>query len=106
MRPSGSNASASSPSQDRRREAAALLLAYDARAGRPAAEVVPLARKALADGTILRADQPAVPYPVGAGLVPTSTVLAMADLDEVRAVCTRTRSPRPTGTARRSHSVR
>ena len=33
------------------------VLAYhDARAGRPAAEVVPLARKALADGTILRAD--------------------------------------------------
>ena len=63
------------------------LLAYhDARAGRPAAEVVPLARKALADGTILRADQPAVPYPVGAGLVPTSTVLAMADLDEVLTV--------------------
>ena len=63
------------------------LLAYhDARAGRPAAEVVPLARKALDDGTILRADQPAVPYPVGAGLVPTSTVLAMADLDEVLTV--------------------
>jgi DNA-binding CsgD family transcriptional regulator len=63
------------------------LLAYhDARAGTPAAEVVPLARKALADGTILRADQPAVPYPVGAGLVPTSTVLAMADLDEVLTV--------------------
>ena len=63
------------------------LLAYhEARAGRPAAEVVPLARKALADGTILRADQPAIPYPVGAGLVPTSTVLAMADLDEVLTV--------------------
>ena len=63
------------------------LLAYhDARAGRPAAEVVPLARRALADGTILRADLPAVPYPVGAGLVPTSTVLAMADLDEVLTV--------------------
>ena len=63
------------------------LLAYhDARAGRAAAEVVPLARKALADGTILRADQPAVPYPIGAGLVPTSTVLAMADLDEVLTV--------------------
>ena len=63
------------------------VLAYhDARAGRPAAEVVPLARKALADGTILRADLPAVPYPVGAGLVPTSTVLAMADLDEVLTV--------------------
>jgi DNA-binding CsgD family transcriptional regulator len=63
------------------------LLAYhDARAGRPAAEVVPLARRALADGTILRGDQPAVPYPVGAGLVPTSTVLAMADLDEVLTV--------------------
>jgi DNA-binding CsgD family transcriptional regulator/tetratricopeptide (TPR) repeat protein len=53
------------------------LLAYhDARAGRPAAEVVPLARRALADGTILREDAA-----VGAGFVPTSTVLAMADLD-------------------------
>ena len=58
------------------------LLAYhDARAGRPAAEVVPLTRRALADGRILRED--AV---VGAGFVPTSTVLSMADLDEVLVV--------------------
>jgi DNA-binding CsgD family transcriptional regulator/tetratricopeptide (TPR) repeat protein len=60
------------------------LLAYhDARAGRPAAEVVPLARRAgvaLAEGKLLRGDL------VGAGLVPTSTVLAMADLDEVLVV--------------------
>ena len=57
------------------------VLAYhDARAGRPAAEVVPLARKALADGTILRADHLPEAY------VATSTVLAMADLDEVLTV--------------------
>ena len=62
------------------------LLAYhDARAGRPAAEVVPLARKALADGTILRADQPAV-RTRSAPASSTSTVLAMADLDEVLTV--------------------
>jgi DNA-binding CsgD family transcriptional regulator len=58
------------------------LLAYhDARAGRPAAEVVPLARRALAGGTILREDAA-----IGAGFVPTSTVLAMADLDEALVV--------------------
>jgi DNA-binding CsgD family transcriptional regulator/tetratricopeptide (TPR) repeat protein len=52
------------------------LLAYhDARAGRPAAEVVPLARRALADGALLRRDV--------AAAVPACTVLAMADLDEV-----------------------
>src|SRR6266480_393729 len=57
------------------------VLAYhDARAGRPAAEVVPLARKALADGTILRADHLPEAY------VATSTVLAMADLDDVLTV--------------------
>jgi DNA-binding CsgD family transcriptional regulator len=57
------------------------LLAYhDARAGRPAAEVVPLARRALAGGKVLRGDA------IGPGLVPTSAVLAMADLDEVLAV--------------------
>jgi DNA-binding CsgD family transcriptional regulator len=56
------------------------LLAYhDARAGRPAAEVVPLARRALADGRLLRGDT------VG-GLIPASGVLAMADLDEVLVV--------------------
>jgi tetratricopeptide (TPR) repeat protein len=53
------------------------LLAYhDARAGVPAAVVVPLVRRALADGTLLRSDAP------GAAIVPASTVLAMADLDE------------------------
>jgi DNA-binding CsgD family transcriptional regulator/tetratricopeptide (TPR) repeat protein len=58
------------------------LLAYhDARTGRPAAEVVPLARRALAGGTILREDAA-----IGAGFVPTSTVLAMADLDEALVV--------------------
>jgi DNA-binding CsgD family transcriptional regulator len=57
----------------------ALLAYHDARAGRPAAEVVPLARRALADGRLLRGDT------VG-GLVPASGVLAMADLDEVLVV--------------------
>jgi DNA-binding CsgD family transcriptional regulator/tetratricopeptide (TPR) repeat protein len=53
------------------------LLAYrDARAGVPAAEAVPLARRSLGDGTLARVD-------VGAAFVPSCTVLAMADLDEV-----------------------
>jgi DNA-binding CsgD family transcriptional regulator/tetratricopeptide (TPR) repeat protein len=57
------------------------LLAYhDARAGVPAAEVVPLARRALAAGTLGRI------LGVGAAFVPATTVLAMADLDEVLAV--------------------
>jgi DNA-binding CsgD family transcriptional regulator len=57
------------------------LLAYhDARAGKPAAEVVPLARRALADGTLVRGDV------FGAAFVPPCTVLAMADLDEVLVV--------------------
>jgi DNA-binding CsgD family transcriptional regulator len=52
------------------------LLAYhDARAGAPAADVVPLARRALADGMLAKVD-------FGAA-VPGCTVLAMADLDEV-----------------------
>jgi DNA-binding CsgD family transcriptional regulator/tetratricopeptide (TPR) repeat protein len=51
----------------------ALLAYHEARAGAPAAEAVPLARRALAEG---RAD-------VGAAFVPACTVLAMADLDEV-----------------------
>jgi DNA-binding CsgD family transcriptional regulator len=56
------------------------LLAYhDARAGAPAAEVVPLARGALADGTLVRAN-------VSGALFPICTVLAMADLDEVLTV--------------------
>ena len=53
------------------------LLAYhDARAGAPAAETVPLARRALAQGALAKTD-------VGAAFVPACTVLAMADLDEV-----------------------
>jgi len=53
------------------------LLAYrDARAGVPASEAVPLARRSLGDGTLVRVD-------VGAAFVPSCTVLAMADLDEV-----------------------
>jgi DNA-binding CsgD family transcriptional regulator len=56
------------------------LLAYhDARAGAPAAEAVPLARRTLATGTLGRVD-------VGAAFVPATTVLAMADLDEVFAI--------------------
>jgi DNA-binding CsgD family transcriptional regulator len=58
----------------------ALLAYHDARAGKPAAEVVPLARRALADGTLVRGDV------FGAAFVPPCTVLAMADLDEVLAV--------------------
>jgi DNA-binding CsgD family transcriptional regulator/tetratricopeptide (TPR) repeat protein len=55
---------------------ASLLAYHDARAGVPAAETVPLARRALAQGALARAD-------VGAAFVPACTVLAMADLDEV-----------------------
>ena len=55
----------------------ALLAYHDARAGRPAAEVVPLARKALAG---VSAD----PFPPS--LVPAAGVLMMADLDEVLGV--------------------
>ena len=54
-----------------------LLRAYhDARMGRPAAEAVPLARRALAAGTLLREDV------FGAAFVPASAVLGMADLDD------------------------
>ena len=55
------------------------LLAYhDARAGAsPAAEVVPLARRALSGGALIAGDAS------GAAVVPPATVLAMADLDEV-----------------------
>jgi DNA-binding CsgD family transcriptional regulator len=53
------------------------LLAYhDARAGVPAAEVVPLVRRVLADGKLVRAN-------VSGALFAVCTVLAMADLDEV-----------------------
>jgi DNA-binding CsgD family transcriptional regulator len=56
------------------------LLAYhDARAGAPAAEVVPLVRRALGGGTLIRSD-------VFGAVVPSATVLAMADLDEVLAI--------------------
>jgi DNA-binding CsgD family transcriptional regulator/tetratricopeptide (TPR) repeat protein len=57
------------------------LLAYhDARAGAPAAVVVPMARRALAEGRLVRADAS------GAAFVAPCTVLAMADLDEVLVV--------------------
>jgi DNA-binding CsgD family transcriptional regulator len=56
------------------------LLAYhDARAGAPATEVVPLVRRALGEGTLIRSD-------VFGAVVPSATVLAMADLDEVLAI--------------------
>ena len=56
------------------------LLAYhDARAGAPASEVVPLVRRALGGGTLIRSD-------VFGAVVPSATVLAMADLDEVLAI--------------------
>jgi DNA-binding CsgD family transcriptional regulator len=54
----------------------ALLAYHDARAGRSAAEAVALARRALADGALLRAN-------FFQAVFPASTVLAMADLDEV-----------------------
>ena len=52
----------------------------DARAGTPAAVAVPLARRALAEGTLVREDVDS------AAFVLTATVLAMADLDEALAV--------------------
>ena len=59
------------------------LLAYhDARAGVPAADAAALARRALAEGTLSGASVPGGVLPVW-GMVPPSTVLAMADLDEV-----------------------
>jgi len=57
----------------------AQLAHHDARAGVPAAEAVGLARRALADGTLLRAN-------VSGPLWPLCMVLAMADLDEVLTV--------------------
>src|SRR5262249_4055744 len=57
------------------------LLAYhDARAGAPAAAAVPLARRALAGGTLIRAEMSS------AAFVPPCLVLAMADLDDALAV--------------------
>ena len=56
------------------------LLAYhDARAGAPASEVIPRVRRALGGGTLIRSD-------VFGAVVPSATVLAMADLDEVLAI--------------------
>jgi DNA-binding CsgD family transcriptional regulator/tetratricopeptide (TPR) repeat protein len=56
------------------------LLAYhDARAGAPAEEVVPLVRRALADGKLVRGN-------VSGALFAICTVLAMADLNEVLSV--------------------
>ena len=57
------------------------LLAYhDARAGAPAAVAVPLARRSLAQGTLVKAEISAYPFVVPA------QVLAMADLDEALAI--------------------
>jgi DNA-binding CsgD family transcriptional regulator/tetratricopeptide (TPR) repeat protein len=57
------------------------LLAYhEARACAPAAVAVPLARRSLAEGTLVRAEISAYPFVVPA------QVLAMADLDEVLAI--------------------
>jgi DNA-binding CsgD family transcriptional regulator/tetratricopeptide (TPR) repeat protein len=57
------------------------LLAYhDARAGAPAAVAVPLARRALAEGTLVRTELSS------AAFVPPCMVLAMADLDEALAI--------------------
>ncbi len=56
-----------------------LLAMHDAVSGRPAAEVIPLARLALGDGDLVRAD-------VSAAVLPLCTVLGMADLDEVQVV--------------------
>jgi DNA-binding CsgD family transcriptional regulator len=53
-----------------------LLAHHDARAGRPAAEVIPVARRAFAAGTLVREDAS------GTAFIPPVFVLAMADLDE------------------------
>lgn len=53
-----------------------LLALHDAVSGAPATEVIPLARLALADGELVRAE-------VSAAVFPLCTVLGMADLDEV-----------------------
>ncbi|MDQ6805803.1 MAG: AAA family ATPase [Actinomycetota bacterium] len=57
-----------------------LLASHDARAGAPASDIVPLARRALADGTLIRED------PSGTAFVAPCSVLAMADLDEAVAI--------------------
>jgi DNA-binding CsgD family transcriptional regulator len=53
-----------------------LLAYYDARAGHPAAKVVPVARRALAEGALVRDDVS------GTFFIPPVVALAMADLDE------------------------
>jgi DNA-binding CsgD family transcriptional regulator len=53
-----------------------LLAHYDARTGRPAAEIVPVARRVLAEGALVRDDVS------GTFFIMPVTVLAMADLDE------------------------
>ena len=53
-----------------------LLAHYDARTGKPAAEVVPVARRALGEGALVRDDGS------GTFFIPPVMVLAMADLDE------------------------
>jgi DNA-binding CsgD family transcriptional regulator len=58
----------------------ALLAYHDARAGAPATVAVPLARRALAEGTLVRQES------FGATFVLPCAVLAMADLDEVLAI--------------------
>jgi DNA-binding CsgD family transcriptional regulator len=58
----------------------ALLAHHDARAGAPATVAVPLARQALAEGTLIKGEI------FAAAFVFPCTVLAMADLDEVLAI--------------------
>ena len=53
-----------------------LLAHYEARTGQPAAEVVPVARRALAEGALIRDDVS------GTVFIPPVMALAMADLDE------------------------
>jgi DNA-binding CsgD family transcriptional regulator len=58
----------------------ALLAYHDARAGVPSSQAVPLARRALSEGTLLAKDNGGGPFACAA------IVLAMADLDEVLAI--------------------
>src|SRR5262245_62466991 len=57
-----------------------LLAFYDARSGAPASAVVPLARRALAGETLLKAEN------AGGALIRAGMVLAMADEDEALAL--------------------
>jgi DNA-binding CsgD family transcriptional regulator len=56
-----------------------MLAMHDAVSGAPAGEVVPLARRALAEGELVRSD-------ISAAVLPLCTVLGMADLDEALVV--------------------